>query len=143
MVRHIHKEASHPHHTLVIRLNRVSTSGNLGSRIVMEEKRCQPPIRGIWEIFTRLHPMTSSEEELIGMMNQEVPGLGEVARVFGTHGGGKREEDIWEILSFFMGVHMNLDKKTPQMAWNNPTQTEKLRKEILTYAKTWGHNGSI
>ena len=138
MVRNVQQTPTHPHHTLVIRVNQVSTSGNLGSRIVIVEKSSEEPIQNIWELFTRLAPMAASEKELIEAMNMEVPGLGEVARVFGTHAETTREEDIWEILDFFMGIHINLHQ-TPRMAWTNPT----LREKILIYAKTCGHHGSI
>ncbi len=136
MVRHTNKERAHPHHTLVIRVNKVSTSGNLGTRIVMVEKSCQPPIQDIWKLFTRLYPMASSEEELIGMMNQEVPGLGEVAQVLGTHGDTTREETVWEVLEFFMNDQIGLPS-SPRLAWED----KNLRAEVLRLAKISG--GSI
>lgn len=148
MVRHINKESSHPYNTLVIRVNQVSKSHKLGRRIVMVEQSCEVKVQNVWKIFTRLAPMASTEEELIEAMDWEIPGLGQVAKVFGTYEGPEgREEDVWTILEFFMNVHVGLQQsqrlvglqQSPRLAWRD----QKLRKEVLRLATIYGSIGSI
>lgn len=135
---HVSNPRPHPYHTLVIRMRPVATSPDLGRQIVAAEKEVGS---NIWTIFRRLGPKSEmTEEELVSLMDREIPGLGQVAKVFGTHEGPEgREENVWTILEFFMNVHVGL-QQSPHLAWRD----QKLRKEVLRLASIYGSSiGSI
>lgn len=129
----------HPCHGLAIQVSVTSTSRNLGSRIAHAEKEVKSS--NIWTIFRHLASNPEmTEDEMVALMDLEIPGLGQVACVFGTHQGPEgREENVWTILEFFMNVHVGL-QRSPRLAWRD----QKLRKEVLRLASIYGSSiGSI
>ncbi len=134
---HLATPRPHPYHTLIIRMRSISTSFDLTRRIVQAEEEVGP---NVWSIFRRLGPQHEmNEDEVVVLMDQEIPGLGQVAQVFGTHEGPEgREENVWEILNFFMNVQMDLSQ-SPRLAWRD----KKLRHQVLRLARLYGNQVAI
>lgn len=120
----------HPHHNLMVRMRAAAATFEIGRRIMLAEEEVGS---NVWSIFRRLSTDEATEEELIALMDREIPGLGQVAKVFGTHDGAAREENIWTLLDFFMNVHMDL-QQSPRKAWEN-----RKRDDVRQTAQLYGH----
>lgn len=127
----------HPHYDLIVKMRAAATTFEIGRRVMLAEEKVGP---NIWSIFRRLSTDDASEEQLVALMDMEIHGLGQVAKVFGTHQGTEgREENIWEILDFFLHVHIGLSQ-SPRKAWRD----KKHHSNVLRLAKIYGCSiGSI
>ena len=135
---HLAAAQIHPLHGLTIQVSVTSSSRRLGSRVAQAERELKS--NNVWTIFRHFAPQAeATEEELVEAMDGEIPGLGQVARVFGTHQGPEgREEGVWMLLAFFMNVHGVL-QRSPRLAW----QDKKLRPEVLRLARLYGNQVAL